>query len=63
MATVQAQMKAEIIKHSYSHLPASACDTDEINKKAGALFAHIYSSGGGVQGYHWEKFLSLGGLN
>ena len=48
MATVQAQMKAEIIKHLYAHLPASAYDSDEINVKAGAVFAHIYSAGLGV---------------
>jgi type I restriction enzyme R subunit len=54
MATVQAQMKAEIIKHLYAHLPASAYDPDEINIKAGAVFAHIYSAGlgGGTPVYH-----------
>jgi type I restriction enzyme R subunit len=54
MATVQAQMKAEIIKHLYAHLPANAYDPDEINVKAGAVFAHIYSAGlgGGAPVYH-----------
>ena len=54
MATVQAQMKAEIIKHLYAHLPASAYDPDAINIKAGAVFAHIYSAGlgGGTPVYH-----------
>jgi type I restriction enzyme R subunit len=54
MATVQAQMKAEIIKHLYAHLPAGAYDPDEINLKAGAVFAHIYSdgTGGGARAYH-----------
>lgn len=47
MATVQAQMKGEIIKHLYAHLPPSAYNPDEIDVKAGALFAHIYSSGFG----------------
>ena len=47
-------MKAEIIKHLYAHLPASAYDPDEINIKAGAVFAHIYSAGlgGGAPVYH-----------
>ncbi len=54
MATVQAQMKAEIIKHLFANLPASAYSPDEINVKAGALFAHIYSAGacGGSSAYH-----------
>ena len=48
------QMKAEIIKHLYAHLPASAYDPDEINIKAGAVVAHIYSAGlgGGTPVYH-----------
>jgi type I restriction enzyme R subunit len=45
MATVQAQMKAEIIKHLFANLPATAFNPDEINKKAGAVFSHLYSSG------------------
>ncbi|HNC21765.1 hypothetical protein [Accumulibacter sp.] len=45
MATVQAQMKAEIIKHLFANLPSPAYDPDEINLKAGAVFAHIYSAG------------------
>ena len=45
MATVQAQMKAEIIKHLFANLPSPAYDPDEINVKAGAVFAHIYSAG------------------
>ncbi|NQE49429.1 type I restriction endonuclease subunit R [Herbaspirillum rubrisubalbicans] len=45
MATVQAQMRAEIIKHLYAHLPAGTYDPDEIAMKAGAVFAHIYSAG------------------
>jgi len=47
MATVQAQMKAEIIMHLYANLPAGAYEPDEIQLKAGALFAHIYSDGMG----------------
>lgn len=47
MATVQAQMKAEIIKHLYAHLPTGAYNPDEINVKAGAVFKHIYSTGAG----------------
>ncbi len=45
MATVQAQMKAEIIKHLFANLPSTAYDPEEINLKAGAVFAHIYSAG------------------
>jgi type I restriction enzyme R subunit len=54
MATVQAQMKAEIIKHLFANLPSPAYDPDEINLKAGAVFAHIYSAGlgGGAQVVH-----------
>lgn len=54
MATVQAQMKAEIIKHLFAHLPASAYNSDEINVKAGAIFTHIYSAGanGSSATYH-----------
>ncbi len=53
MATVQAQMKAEVIKHLFAHLPASAYSPDEINSRAGALFAHIYSAGvSGSSTYH-----------
>ncbi len=53
-ATAQAQVKAEIIKHLFANLPADAYDADEINLKAGALFAHIYSTGFGeeVRRYH-----------
>lgn len=54
MATVQAQMKAEIIKHLFVGLPSEACDADEIDLKAGAVFAHIYISGlgDGARVYH-----------
>lgn len=54
MATVQAQMKAEIIKHLFANLPSPAYDPDKINVKAGAVFAHIYSAGlgGGAQVVH-----------
>ncbi|MEY3201275.1 MAG: Type restriction-modification system restriction subunit [Pseudomonadota bacterium] len=54
MATVQAQMKAEIIKHLFANLPSPAYHPEEINLKAGAVFAHIYSAGlsGGVQVVH-----------
>jgi type I restriction enzyme R subunit len=54
MATVQAQMRAEIIKHLFSHLPAGAYDPEEINLKAGAVFAHFYGMGLGsdAQMYH-----------
>ena len=53
-ATAQAQVKAEIIKHLFANLPAGAYDADEINLKAGAVFAHIYSAGlgEGARVYH-----------
>jgi type I restriction enzyme R subunit len=54
MATVQAQVKAEIIKHLFAGLPPGAYDADEINLKAGAVFAHIYTAGlgDGARVYH-----------
>jgi len=54
MATVQAQMKAEIIKHLFVSLPSDAYDADEIDLKAGAVFAHLYTSGlgDGARVYH-----------
>ncbi len=53
-ATAQAQVKAEIIKHLFAHLPPGAYDADEINLKADAVFVHLYTSGvgGGGQAYH-----------
>jgi type I restriction enzyme R subunit len=53
-ATAQAQVKAEILKHLYAHLPSEAYDPEEINLKANALFAHIYTAGVGEGGrvYH-----------
>ena len=54
MATVQAQMKAEIIKHLFAGLPHDAYDADEISLKAGAVFAHIVTTGLGTSAavYH-----------
>jgi type I restriction enzyme R subunit len=46
-ATAQAQVKAEIIKHLFAYLPAGAYDAEEINLKANAVFAHIYTAGFG----------------
>ncbi len=43
-ATAQAQVKAEIIKHLFSSLPAGAYAASEINLKASAVFAHIYTT-------------------
>jgi type I restriction enzyme, R subunit len=43
-ATAQAQVKSEIITHLFTHLPA-AYDEDEIELKAGAVFAHLYGAG------------------
>nr|MBP8278133.1 hypothetical protein [Propionivibrio sp.] len=53
-ATAQAQVKAEIIKHLFAHLPTGAFDSDEINLKAGAVFAHLYTTGlqGEARVYH-----------
>lgn len=51
-ATAQAQIKAEIIKHLFASLPPGAYDADEIDLKAGALFAHIYTSGDAAFRYH-----------
>lgn len=53
-ATAQAQVKAEIIKHLFAHLPSDAYDADEIDLKASAVFAHIYTAGlgGGLRVYH-----------
>ena len=53
-ATAQAQVRAEIIKHLFAHLPAGAFDAEEINLKAGAVFAHLYTTGlqGDAQVYH-----------
>lgn len=46
-AAAQAQVKAEIIKHLWANLPDGAYDADEIDKKAGAVFAHIFVTSGG----------------
>lgn len=45
-ATAQAQVKAEIIKHLFSSLPAGVYAASEINLKASAVFAHIYTTPG-----------------
>lgn len=45
MATVQAKVKAEIIKHLFANLPSAVYDADEISLKANVLFAHIYTAG------------------
>ena len=52
--SAQAQVRAEIIKHLFAHLPAGAFDAEEINLKAGAVFAHLYTTGlqGDAQVYH-----------
>lgn len=46
-ATAQAQIKSEIIKHLFAHLPSSAYNANEINLKANAVFEHIYTVGFG----------------
>tara|TARA_Y100001949_G_scaffold176554_2_gene190363 strand:- start:6364 stop:6507 length:144 start_codon:yes stop_codon:yes gene_type:complete len=40
-------VKAEIIRHLYTHLPSGLYDPDEINLKANVLFTHIYTAGVG----------------
>lgn len=49
-ATAQAQVKAEIMLHLYTHLPPGAYNPDEIDLRAGEVFAHIYSAGIGRPG-------------
>jgi type I restriction enzyme R subunit len=44
-ATAQAQIKAEIITHLFAHLPPGAYNDDEIDLKAQAVFAHIFTAG------------------
>lgn len=54
-AAAQAQVKAEIIRHLWDNLPDGAYDADEINMKAGVVFAHIFMTAGGSSGvtaYH-----------
>lgn len=54
-ATAQAQVKAEIIKHLFTNLPAGVYPPDEITSRADLVFAHLYQTGigaGGSQMYH-----------
>lgn len=53
-AAAQAQVRAAIIKHLWAYLPDGVYDADEIDMKAGAVFAHIFTSsdGGGSTAYH-----------
>jgi type I restriction enzyme R subunit len=52
-ATAQAQVKAEIIKHLFAQLPPGVYGAEEIDARAGAVFAHIYSAPiGGHAPYH-----------
>jgi type I restriction enzyme R subunit len=53
-ATAQAQVKAEIIKHVFAHLPSGAYDGDEIYLKANAVLAHLHTAGfgEGARAYH-----------
>ena len=48
-ATVQAQVKAEIIKHLFSNMPSDSYAEDEIARKADAVVAHIFTAGIGDQ--------------
>jgi type I restriction enzyme R subunit len=47
-ATAQAQVKEEIIKHLFAHLPPGAYEAEEISLKASEVFAHIYTTGFGL---------------
>lgn len=51
-ATAQAQVKAEIIKHLWTHLPSDMYGADEIDFKAGAVFAHLYATEMGAGTLH-----------
>ena len=53
-ASAQAQVKAEIIMHLFSQLPRGAYEDGEIEQKASAVFAHIYTVGlgEGARVYH-----------
>lgn len=53
-AAAQAQVRAEIIKHLWTHLPNQGYDEDEISMKIDAVFTHIFtaSGGGGASAYH-----------
>lgn len=44
-ATAQAQAKADIIKHLFTHLPPRDYDAEGINLKAGAVFSHLFTAG------------------
>ena len=44
-ATARAQVRGEIIRHLFANLPAAAYDADEIDLRAGAVFAHLYTAG------------------
>lgn len=45
-AAAQAQVKAEIIKYLWANLPDGIYDPDEIDMKAGSVFAHIFTTSG-----------------
>ena len=53
-AAAQAQVRAEIIKHLWTHLPDQGYVEDEISMKVDAVFTHIFTSsgGGGASAYH-----------
>jgi len=44
-AAAQAQVKAEIIKHLFAHLPSGVYGAEEISLRASAVFAHVYKAG------------------
>lgn len=53
-AAAQAQVRAEIIKHLWDNLPDGSYDAEEIDVKAGAVFAHFFTTSGegGASKYH-----------
>ena len=53
-ATAHAKVRAEILKYLFAQLPSGVYDADEINHKANAVSAHIYTAGfgEGARAYH-----------
>jgi type I restriction enzyme R subunit len=47
-AAAQAQVQEAILKHLYTALPMDVYLADEIEQKAGAIFAHLYSTNSGA---------------
>lgn len=52
-ATAQAQVKAEIIKHLFVHLPETGYGEQEISVRAEQIFTHLFQTGIGVGGNYY----------